>query len=209
MIDLLDKCWSAKNSSAATNDVGDLQVIDIAKSLEQEALKDNSVVSSSVQLATTASSLAPPTKARQKRETADEKASRLELEKAAKNLLKKQKAEEKAAKDLLKKKQAEEIAAKKQQSKIASKEAARLASLQATKDLHSTLTRLLREDNEDHSWWQKILSYEPIVLEDLTDWLGEVHGIQADPDSVRDYFDRKGVCCVRRITRQGKGRRRF
>lgn len=135
------------------------------------------------------------------RESAADKAARMSAERVAKAERKALVAQEKAAKKLA------DTEAKKSK-KLADKLAAEVAKVQNTEVLYHSLNQLLRSA-EGLPWWQRMLKYEPIVLEDFRDWLLEKHFIEADVDLIRDYFDSKGVCCVKKITRTGKDRKRF
>ena len=59
-----------------------------------------------------------------------------------------------------------------------------------------------RNHQKSPTWHQKILMYDPIVLEDLTVWLN-TEGLnlvnedrEVSPLEVRDWCESKGVCCL-------------
>lgn len=68
---------------------------------------------------------------------------------------------------------------------------------------------------QEPSWYEKILLYEPIVLEDLATWLntGELsragYDGEVNPNDVKKWCESKSVCCVARISLRGKERKRF
>ena len=70
-------------------------------------------------------------------------------------------------------------------------------------------------DIKNLSWHERILLYDPIVIEDLTDWLTK--GTLADAGEldepsvflVKDWCESKSVCCVWRETLRGKERARW
>lgn len=53
--------------------------------------------------------------------------------------------------------------------------------------------------------YYRILRYEPVVLEDLVDWLKE-REVSVPELVVRGWCDKEGVCCVARDSLNG-GRR--
>ncbi|RDA86879.1 hypothetical protein CP532_1383 [Ophiocordyceps camponoti-leonardi (nom. inval.)] len=65
------------------------------------------------------------------------------------------------------------------------------------------------------SWHDKILLYDPIVLEDLTAWLnsGQLTRVGCDEEAsateVKAWCESKSICCVWRMSLQGKVRKRF
>lgn len=140
-------------------------------------------------------------KAELKRMTAEQKTLEMLANKAAKK-------EKRLAEQESKKAQKLADSEAKKARKLADKEAEVQAKLQSTLQLSHDLTRLLKSE-AGHVWWLRILSYEPIVLEDFIDWLKSNRSIETDVDTIRDYFDSQGVCCVRKVTRQGKDRKRF
>ncbi|KAG5970250.1 hypothetical protein E4U58_000578 [Claviceps cyperi] len=64
------------------------------------------------------------------------------------------------------------------------------------------------------SWHEKILLYDPIVLEDLTAWLnsGQLTRVgynkEIKPAKLKNWCDSKSVCCLWKTTRQGSERKR-
>ena len=65
------------------------------------------------------------------------------------------------------------------------------------------------------SWYEKILLYDPIVLEDLTSWLnsGQLtrvgHDGEISPGEVKKWCEAKSVCCLWRVNLRGKERKRL
>ncbi|CAG7561320.1 unnamed protein product [Fusarium equiseti] len=70
-------------------------------------------------------------------------------------------------------------------------------------------------DPQEPSWNEKILLYEPLVLEDLAMWLntGELSRVgfdgEVNPADVKKWCESKSVCCVARVSLRGKERKRF
>ncbi|KAI1068520.1 hypothetical protein LB507_004453 [Fusarium sp. FIESC RH6] len=68
---------------------------------------------------------------------------------------------------------------------------------------------------QEPSWNEKILLYEPLVLEDLAMWLntGELSRVgfdgEVNPADVKKWCESKSVCCVARVSLRGKERKRF
>ncbi|BFZ55434.1 hypothetical protein PYCC9005_002475 [Savitreella phatthalungensis] len=59
-------------------------------------------------------------------------------------------------------------------------------------------------------WFRRIIMYEPIILEDFVADMNLKHPyLSLQLDEAREYFDRKGVCCAFRTTRQGRQRRQL
>jgi hypothetical protein len=65
------------------------------------------------------------------------------------------------------------------------------------------------------SWHEKMLMYDPIVLEDLSAWLnsGQLDRVGYDaevaPGDVKKWCESKSVCCLWRVNLHGKERKRF
>jgi len=70
-------------------------------------------------------------------------------------------------------------------------------------------------DPQNPSWHEKMLMYDPIVLEDLTAWLnsGQLDRVGYDnevaPGEVKQWCESKSVCCLWRFNLNGKERKRF
>ncbi|OLL23519.1 Peptidyl-prolyl cis-trans isomerase [Neolecta irregularis DAH-3] len=60
----------------------------------------------------------------------------------------------------------------------------------------------------EEDWWGKILRYTPVVLEDFQDWL-KGKGIDASPDVLRNWCDKRSICCVLKKTWRGRGRKQI
>lgn len=197
MVGLLNKCWEAKFQTPASSS----QQRAASTKAAQSTTAPDEVLDLTIDPPAPADAISPvkskPKASKKPKETALEKAERLASKAALKKQAAEQKAQEKRALQELKKAQ-----------KLATKESAALAKTESTRVLFTTLTALLRS-KPGHIWWSRILSYEPIVLEDFTDWLKSKHDIETDVDTVRDYFDGQGVCCVKKMTRTGKDRKRF
>ena len=71
------------------------------------------------------------------------------------------------------------------------------------------------QDPENPSWHEKMLMYDPIILEDLTAWLnsGQLDRVGCDqevsPEDVKRWCESKSVCCLWRVNLHGKERKRF
>ncbi|KAK4244246.1 hypothetical protein C7999DRAFT_17469 [Corynascus novoguineensis] len=65
------------------------------------------------------------------------------------------------------------------------------------------------------SWHEKMLMYDPIILEDLTAWLnaGQLDKVGYDgevsPGDVKKWCESKSVCCLWRVNLRGQERKRF
>lgn len=65
------------------------------------------------------------------------------------------------------------------------------------------------------SWYEKILMYDPIILEDLTAWLnsGQLSKVGYDdelsPGEVKKWCESNSICCLWRTNLHGKGRKRY
>ncbi|KAH6651308.1 structure-specific endonuclease subunit SLX4 [Chaetomium tenue] len=70
-------------------------------------------------------------------------------------------------------------------------------------------------DPANPSWHEKMLMYDPIILEDLTAWLnaGRLDQVGFDgevaPVDVKKWCESKSVCCLWRVNLRGKERKRF
>jgi len=68
---------------------------------------------------------------------------------------------------------------------------------------------------QEPSWNEKILLYEPLVLEDLAMWLntGGLSRVgfdgEVNPADVKKWCESKSVCCVARVSLRGKERKRL
>ncbi|ESZ92763.1 hypothetical protein SBOR_6875 [Sclerotinia borealis F-4128] len=71
------------------------------------------------------------------------------------------------------------------------------------------------QDPSSPSWHEKILLYDPIVLEDLTSWLntGALGGVGWDgevaPKEVKKWCESKSICCLWKENQGGGARSRF
>lgn len=69
-------------------------------------------------------------------------------------------------------------------------------------------------DPSQPSWYEKMLMYEPVILEDLTTWLnsGQLTRIGFDGEvkqtDVKSWCESKSVCCLQKVTLRGKERKR-
>ena len=70
--------------------------------------------------------------------------------------------------------------------------------------LQTRISQTIKSD-DDQSMYYRILRYEPVVLEDLVDWLKE-RDVSVPELVVRGWCDKEGVCCVARDSLNG-GRR--
>lgn len=70
-------------------------------------------------------------------------------------------------------------------------------------------------DPANPSWHEKILLYDPVVLEDLTSWLncGQLtrvgHDGEASVGEVKKWCESKSVCCLWKVNLRGKERKRY
>jgi Slx4 endonuclease len=70
-------------------------------------------------------------------------------------------------------------------------------------------------DPQNLSWHEKILLYDPLVIEDLTRWLNEGHltrvGVDEEvaPVLVRDWCESRSICCLWRLNLRGAVRSRY
>lgn len=70
-------------------------------------------------------------------------------------------------------------------------------------------------DPENPSWHEKMLMYDPVILEDLAAWLnaGQLTRVgydgEASPMDVKKWCESQSVCCLWRGTRRGKERKRL
>ncbi|KAK4446408.1 hypothetical protein QBC34DRAFT_411656 [Podospora aff. communis PSN243] len=70
------------------------------------------------------------------------------------------------------------------------------------------------KDPAQPSWHEKILMYDPVILEDLAGWLnaGQLDKVGYDravaPEDVKKWCESKSVCCVWRVNLHGKERKR-
>lgn len=69
-------------------------------------------------------------------------------------------------------------------------------------------------DPEDPSWHEKMLMYDPVILEDLTAWLnsGQLTQVGYDgevaPADVKKWCESRSVCCLWRVSYRGRERKR-
>jgi hypothetical protein len=73
--------------------------------------------------------------------------------------------------------------------------------------IHTRISQLLKSD-VDQSVYSGILRYEPVVVEDLVEWLAE-REIEVPELVVRGWCDKEGVCCVGRENLRGGRRARY
>lgn len=70
-------------------------------------------------------------------------------------------------------------------------------------------------DPENPSWHEKMLMYDPVILEDLAAWLnsGQLTRVGYDdevaPTEVKKWCESRSICCLWRINLHGKERKRF
>ena len=70
-------------------------------------------------------------------------------------------------------------------------------------------------DPANPSWHEKMLLYDPIVLEDLTTWLncGQLTRVGFDGEvstmEVKQWCESKSVCCLWKVNLRGKERKRL
>jgi len=73
--------------------------------------------------------------------------------------------------------------------------------------IHNRITETIKMDQEQ-SVYLGILRYEPVVVEDLMEWLKE-RGINVPEIAVRGWCDKEGVCSVARESLTGGRRARY
>lgn len=86
----------------------------------------------------------------------------------------------------------------------------RYAALKTTQ-LHLRISEAVRESGRiksEFSFHHAILMYDPIVLEDLTQWLNMHMKVEVDVEDVKIWCEANGVCCVRSESLRGKQRKR-
>lgn len=70
-------------------------------------------------------------------------------------------------------------------------------------------------DPANPTWYEKMLMYDPIILEDLTAWLnsGQLtklgHDGEVSPADVKKWCESRSICCLWRVNLHGKERKRF
>ncbi|CAN8101185.1 unnamed protein product [Discula destructiva] len=70
-------------------------------------------------------------------------------------------------------------------------------------------------DPQNPSWHEKMLMYDPVILEDLAAWLnsGELtrlgHDDEVSPQDVKRWCESRSICCLWKGNRHGKERKRF
>lgn len=72
--------------------------------------------------------------------------------------------------------------------------------------LHNRITQTVKDDL-DQSVYLGILRFEPVVVEDLVEWL-TARDLVVPELVVRGWCDKEGVCCVNRGTLPGRHRSR-
>lgn len=71
------------------------------------------------------------------------------------------------------------------------------------------------KDPSNPSWYEKMLMYDPIILEDLAAWLnsGQLTKVGYDgevaPAEVKKWCESRSICCLWRINVHGRERKRF
>lgn len=94
------------------------------------------------------------------------------------------------------------------------------STLEQTAALHKAITSAVKAcprstNTKEPSWHEKMLLYDPIVLEDLTVWLNtgalEKAGWddEVDPKEVKLWCNSKGICCLWRENLRGGARARY
>lgn len=70
-------------------------------------------------------------------------------------------------------------------------------------------------DPANPSWHEKILLYDPIVIEDLTSWLncGQLTRVGYDGEvssgEIKAWCESKSICCLWKVNLRGKERKRY
>jgi hypothetical protein len=73
--------------------------------------------------------------------------------------------------------------------------------------LHARISQTIKSD-ADQSVYLGILRYEPLVVEDLVEWLTE-RDLEVPELAVRGWCDKESVCCVGRDSLGGGRRARY
>ena len=73
--------------------------------------------------------------------------------------------------------------------------------------VHGRITQTIKTD-VDQSVYMGILRYEPVVVEDLMEWLGE-RELSVPDLVVKVWCDKESVCCVTRESLMGGRRARY
>lgn len=73
--------------------------------------------------------------------------------------------------------------------------------------MHGRITQTIKSD-PDQSVYMGILRYEPVVVEDLMEWLGG-RELSVPDLVVKGWCDKEGVCCVNRESLMGGRRARY
>jgi hypothetical protein len=73
--------------------------------------------------------------------------------------------------------------------------------------LHKRITQVIKSD-ADQSVYSGILRYEPVVVDDLVEWLTE-RDVAVPELVVRGWCDKEGVCCVARESLRNGRRSRY
>lgn len=90
----------------------------------------------------------------------------------------------------------------------------------AQSTLFSLITKAVKSaprtaDPSTPSWYEKMLMYDPIILEDLAAWLnsGQLTKVGYDgevaPDDVKKWCESRSICCLWRVSLRGRERKRF
>ncbi|KAL8919086.1 MAG: hypothetical protein Q9208_006970 [Pyrenodesmia sp. 3 TL-2023] len=93
------------------------------------------------------------------------------------------------------------------------------AATRGTEALYATITKAIKSyppthDARNLTWYEKMLIYDPVVLEDLADWLNkEGLGLVGCQDSItpgltKDWCESQSICCVWRENLKGGTRAR-
>ncbi|KHN94662.1 Structure-specific endonuclease, subunit SLX4 [Metarhizium album ARSEF 1941] len=70
-------------------------------------------------------------------------------------------------------------------------------------------------DPANPSWYEKILLYDPIVLEDLASWLnsGQLSRVgydeEVNPVDLKSWCELRSICCLWKVNSRGKERKRY
>jgi hypothetical protein len=73
--------------------------------------------------------------------------------------------------------------------------------------LHTRISQTIKSD-PDQNVYLGILRYEPLVIEDLMDWLEE-REITVSDTVIRGWCDKEGICCITRESLVGGKRARY
>ncbi|RKF55192.1 Structure-specific endonuclease subunit slx4 [Erysiphe neolycopersici] len=207
MINLLQKCWLGKQEMKSKTSSANSR-IDITTTCAEACGSENSEIAP----------FKKTTKEKQKKETRREPAEILGV-KSCSSLSSETRTPEKSRKKSKTKSSISEVEAETCRSTTYSP-SPELSPASVSQLLFRHITQAIKntapsKEAKNPSWYEKILLYDPIVIEDLTVWLntgalqktnwdGEV-----DPKVVKKWCESKSICCLWRENLRGGARNRY